>query len=138
MKLIFTRANTFESYLIRFVESCRDLFAGGFAQWSHVACVLADGTEIIDSMRQRDGVTKRTLASFVAGFPDHRVVEVFAPSPDYGDTWLLQQLGMPYGVEAGEWNCTRLAANWLRAADKSMGMIAPDLTCKQLLDIATS
>jgi hypothetical protein len=128
MKIIFTRDTAFLSTLSRLVQGLR---AGhfGLAPWAHCAIVTADGKHIIDAFARRSGVTKRSLNSFLEGFPDHQIVEASAPNEAEALTWLETQLYKDYDwrgllgfivgfdtADRNKWYCFRLGAEVARRA----------------------
>lgn len=151
MKLIFVRSPSLSSYLIRLIEGLRSGH-WAMAPWSHVAIVAADGLHIVDSMSNRGGVTRRTLASFIAGFPDHEVVEIKGlPFEDAALAWLETQLGVKYDFsglfgfiasrsteDSKKWYCYELATETLIRAGFDLPISEDRVDCLKLLRFIAS
>lgn len=147
MKLVFTRCNTFQSYLIRAVETIYDKFEGGVSQWSHVACMVTNDAQVVDSMRERGGVTApRSIGSFLGGFPDNIIIDVPVPNERAAEAFLLAQVGKGYDIKAlwgfvvGEdiqdpdkWYCYELVYCALLAGGLQLPVQVERITCNRLL-----
>jgi uncharacterized protein YycO len=96
MKLIFTRAATPLSWLIRAntQEPGYTISTG----WSHVAIIVGDD-HIVDAGFSRGVSTPRKLSSFLANNPNHQIIDIKCDD-NAAELWLISQIGKRYDYEA--------------------------------------
>jgi uncharacterized protein YycO len=90
MRLLFSRAHSLSSLLIRFVT---------WGRWSHVS-IIEDGANVIDSTFLHGGVRRRPLLDVVAASSHFEVVDLALPDEAAAIAWARSQIGKPYDWSA--------------------------------------